>query len=204
MTTPESAPPQLSPDGHWWWDGTEWTPASEAARAQATVQEQAVPEQQVQEQAVPEPAQQVVPYGSVLPAQVPGGGGSGRGRLLGALAAVLVAGVAAGAFLFLSGGDEAPVAAPRPTATTQPKTDPKSLINKALIMAANAQEAYFVDEGGYTPRLKDLEAGGYVPTPGVRITILSATKTRYCMKAASSGWALFYASDGGGVTKHCA
>lgn len=25
-----TAPPQLSPDGHWWWDGTAWVPASEA------------------------------------------------------------------------------------------------------------------------------------------------------------------------------
>ena len=23
-----SAPPQLSPDGHWWWDGQQWIPAS--------------------------------------------------------------------------------------------------------------------------------------------------------------------------------
>ena len=22
-----SAPPQLSPDGHWWWDGHQWIPA---------------------------------------------------------------------------------------------------------------------------------------------------------------------------------
>jgi hypothetical protein len=25
---PASAPPQLSPDGHWWWDGTQWVPAT--------------------------------------------------------------------------------------------------------------------------------------------------------------------------------
>ena len=28
MTQPV-APPQLSPDGHWWWTGTDWVPASE-------------------------------------------------------------------------------------------------------------------------------------------------------------------------------
>ncbi|MDT7571357.1 MAG: hypothetical protein QOE05_1531 [Actinomycetota bacterium] len=29
-----AAPPQLSPDGHWWWDGTQWVPAGEAATSQ--------------------------------------------------------------------------------------------------------------------------------------------------------------------------
>jgi hypothetical protein len=24
-----SAPPQYSPDGHWWWDGQQWIPALE-------------------------------------------------------------------------------------------------------------------------------------------------------------------------------
>jgi hypothetical protein len=26
-----TAPPQLSPDGHWWWDGTQWVPADHLA-----------------------------------------------------------------------------------------------------------------------------------------------------------------------------
>jgi hypothetical protein len=26
-----SAPPQLSPDGQWWWNGTQWVPANAAA-----------------------------------------------------------------------------------------------------------------------------------------------------------------------------
>lgn len=28
-----TAPPQLSPDGHWWWDGAAWVPASQAPGA---------------------------------------------------------------------------------------------------------------------------------------------------------------------------
>jgi hypothetical protein len=28
--TPSLAPRQLSPDGNWWWDGTQWTPAQQA------------------------------------------------------------------------------------------------------------------------------------------------------------------------------
>jgi hypothetical protein len=26
-----AAPPQLSADGYWWWDGTQWTPAASAS-----------------------------------------------------------------------------------------------------------------------------------------------------------------------------
>jgi hypothetical protein len=31
---PFAAVPQLSADGYWWWDGTQWTPAATAAIAQ--------------------------------------------------------------------------------------------------------------------------------------------------------------------------
>ena len=40
--TPAPAPPQLSPDGQWWWDGQQWIPAARAA-AQAAVPVAAVP-----------------------------------------------------------------------------------------------------------------------------------------------------------------
>jgi hypothetical protein len=30
VPTQATAPPQLSPDGHWWWDGTQWLPAASA------------------------------------------------------------------------------------------------------------------------------------------------------------------------------
>jgi hypothetical protein len=32
-----TAPPQLSPDGHWWWDGTAWIPAAERPGAPVIV-----------------------------------------------------------------------------------------------------------------------------------------------------------------------
>jgi len=41
MTSTAGAPPQLSPDGHWWWDGQQWCPHSpeaQAATAQAAAQ----------------------------------------------------------------------------------------------------------------------------------------------------------------------
>lgn len=31
--SPTAAPPQLSPDGQWWWDGQQWTPAQQPAES---------------------------------------------------------------------------------------------------------------------------------------------------------------------------
>jgi hypothetical protein len=31
VTAVPTAPPQLSPDGHWWWDGAQWVPAAHLA-----------------------------------------------------------------------------------------------------------------------------------------------------------------------------
>ncbi len=36
MTTPGGAPPQLSPDGQWWWDGQAWLPAAQAPESTIT------------------------------------------------------------------------------------------------------------------------------------------------------------------------
>jgi hypothetical protein len=35
MQPPPSSPPQWSPDGQWWWDGTRWRPRNEPAPAPA-------------------------------------------------------------------------------------------------------------------------------------------------------------------------
>ena len=37
MTQPV-APPQLSPDGHWWWNGTEWVPADQRPMPEPVVE----------------------------------------------------------------------------------------------------------------------------------------------------------------------
>jgi hypothetical protein len=38
MQPPPSSPPQWSPDGQWWWDGTRWRPRNEPVPAPAPVQ----------------------------------------------------------------------------------------------------------------------------------------------------------------------
>lgn len=39
--SPPVAPPQLSPDGHWWWDGVQWTPARQGLDATGALPQQA-------------------------------------------------------------------------------------------------------------------------------------------------------------------
>ena len=41
--TADAAPPQLSPDGYWWWTGTEWVPAADLFAATVPAQQQAEP-----------------------------------------------------------------------------------------------------------------------------------------------------------------
>ena len=55
MTQPV-APPQLSPDGHWWWDGTEWVPAAQRPAVPEQPQPQPQPQPEPQQEAQPAPA----------------------------------------------------------------------------------------------------------------------------------------------------
>lgn len=43
--SPPAAPPQMSPDGHWWWDGLQWTPARRSPASTDPVPEAAQPAQ---------------------------------------------------------------------------------------------------------------------------------------------------------------
>jgi Tfp pilus assembly protein PilE len=84
MTQP-SAPPQLSPDGHWWWTGTEWVPAAQqptpeqAPEPVETVPAQSTPEWAVQAYAAPTPQAYSAPgyaaptYGTQVYAPAPSG-----------------------------------------------------------------------------------------------------------------------------------
>jgi len=225
MTVPGAAPPQLSPDGHWWWDGAQWQPASDAAKAQVAAQ--AAPQAEVPAQAVV-PAEQVVPtqavpatepvvpaqampFGSVLPAQAPASGRSPGGslpggpRLLIAVAAVAVLGVLAAAYVFLLGGSDEPTtpAAPRVTAPTQPKAVTLEELGKAVNAAATAQMAYSIDNNRFTTRMADLVDTGYQPTPGVRITIRSVSRSTFCLSGTSGGRTVFFEARSGLSMRPC-
>jgi hypothetical protein len=120
--TADSAPPQLSPDGYWWWTGQEWVPAANLfaaavpAASAASVPQQAEPEPAVHAEYVPAghyapveqyvvaeqiPAQQSwdrrvqqLPAFEILPASAepPTKRGRGRSTFAAAVAAVLVVG----------------------------------------------------------------------------------------------------------------
>src|SRR4051812_45594478 len=60
MDTAQTAPPQLSPDGHWWWNGQEWVPAPAPAATVAMQPQQSVQAQQPQQAVQPvQPAPQL-------------------------------------------------------------------------------------------------------------------------------------------------
>lgn len=230
MTTPGAAPPQLSPDGHWWWDGTQWQPASDAAKAQVAAQaaqqaqahqqahqqvqahQQAqVPMQAVPAQVVPESqpvaAAQAMPFASVLPAQAQPSGRSlpGGPKALIVVAVVAVLGVLAAAYVFLLGGSDEPTtpAAPRVTAPVQPKVLSLEELGKAVNEAATAQMAYSVDNNRFTTRMADLIETGYQPTPGARITIRSVSRSTFCLSGTSGGRTVFFEARSGLSLRPC-
>ncbi len=63
----ESAPPQLSPDGYWWWTGAEWVPAADVPEAAANPQVQPEPEPALE----PEPVAASWAPPAAQPEQVP-------------------------------------------------------------------------------------------------------------------------------------
>ena len=80
--TADAAPPQLSPDGYWWWTGTEWIPAAQLfsqqlpelpRQVQAQDREQTQPEQAQPEQAQSQQTQsqqtQLEPVHAYAPAE---------------------------------------------------------------------------------------------------------------------------------------
>jgi hypothetical protein len=110
--TADAAPPQLSPDGHWWWTGAEWVPAAqryapvvppEPTHAVQPVEQPFIPVQQLS------PVFEILPATAAVPIPV-----RKRSRLLTAIAgsavtAVVIAGGAAyGVGHYLGGGGQQP------------------------------------------------------------------------------------------------
>jgi hypothetical protein len=122
--TADSAPPQLSPDGYWWWTGTEWVPAANLfAPSIPTVPRQTVPAdaQPVEQYAPVEdyiiPAQAVpttqLPVFEILPAYAaapPQKASRLRATIAASTASVVLvgAGAALGVNHYLGGGGQQP------------------------------------------------------------------------------------------------
>lgn len=120
--------------------------------------------------------------------------------------------VALGAALVLAGcGSDDPAAPPSPPATTAvagPVVTPTFLtrdpqvIASTLRNAATAEESYFLDAGTYTKKMADLVAEGLPSETRVKLRIISASKTRYCLSGEGrAGLVYYYDSKDGKITR---
>jgi len=201
MTTP----PQYSPDGQWWWDGTQWVPAAQA------------PQQQPQAPVPPAyPQQQLPPYQVVPPQKSDGkaigsliasvlwvcGIGSVVGVVLGHLsrgqarrqgrppAGLAMAGLVLGYLgLVVTIGVVVAVVAFSDPILHSAKRDAE------LQSASDAQRSFHRATGRYSTSLDELRPYGYRDYDGkVDVTVIEANETDYCMTTRILGHD-FYVSD---------
>lgn len=197
MTTP----PQYSPDGQWWWDGTRWVPAAQAPQPTWPA---ATPQQ-------PFPAYQPVApektdgkaVGSLISSVVwVCGIGSVVGVVLGHLsrgqarregrqpAGLAMAGLVLG-YLGLVGtiAITLTVVAFRDPIVHSAKRDAE------LQSASEAQQSFHRATGQYSTSVEGLRAYGYDDFDGkVDVVVIRATATDYCMTTRILGHD-FYVSD---------
>lgn len=179
-----TAPQQFSPDGQWWWDGTQWVPAQQA----------------------PAPAQQYVPYGA--PPQ-PAGGSDGKAIAslilsilwiggIGSLIAIILghlsrsgarktnrqpSGVAlAGVIIGYIGLVGAAVVASLVIAFGG-KISHAIQADDTLNSISDAESNYHDTNGQYTGDLSTLQQYGYHPRKDVAVQLISATSDTYCFSA---------------------
>lgn len=220
MTQP-SAPPQLSPDGHWWWNGTEWVPADQRPA-------EPVPEQPALYTPPVPPTVPAQPqgYGSPQPALPTGVDGLAIASLvlslvwlggLGSVGAIVTghmsrskarregrqpSGIAlAGLILGYLGAAFITVAILAaiaiPVFLNQQQKGTAAEVKANLRNAAVAEEAFATDHGGYAP---DTATLGFAPTQGVEVVVLRASATDYCLGARKLTQVFYYDSSNGGLT----
>lgn len=220
MTQPV-APPQLSPDGQWWWNGTEWVPAA---------QRPVVPEQPPALSGYAPPVTVVPAYGTApAPATndglaiaslvmsllwVMGLGSVGaivtghlsrskarrEGRQPSGLAlAGLIIGYVGAAFMVVA----VLAAVAIPVFLNQRVTADNADVKASLRNLATAEEAYATDHGAYTEDLSALETGGYAPDSTVQVRIFRADETGYCLGGHKDTSTYYYSSGTGLGTVPC-
>ena len=197
MTQPSAAPPQLSPDGHWWWDGTAWVPAEQRHQpAVPAAAQPAQPAQPVWPAAAPAPARHdglaitslvssllwVMGLGSVV-AVVTGHLSRSRAKQEGrepsglALAGLVIGYL--GVSLMVVG---VLAAVAIPVFLNQSAKSDTADVKSALRNAAIAEESGFVSSNAYGGT-DLLEQQGWTPDPGVRLQVARVTPDDYCLVA---------------------
>lgn len=107
---------------------------------------------------------------------------SGNGRqlaVLGGIAAALV--LAVGGFIWLQGEGKKTATKVANTVETPIVKAHQTVEIMDLQQASQAEETYLTDHSSYATSVSDLT--GFVPSPGTRITVVSATATAYCLRA---------------------
>lgn len=202
MTT---APPQYSPDGRWWWDGTQWLPAQPQGYGYA-----------------PYPYAQPQPTdGKAIASLVTGivwfwGLGSIAAVILGHLSRSEAknqnrnpSGMALAGLILGYVGIVGAILLVSLVLVGTGKVDSVSNSGSARVVVggdlgfqlrelAKAEEAYFTDNGSYTQDTTALQDYGWY---GGLAFVVNADETSYCLQGTDGGAALFLSSDGDGVTE---
>ena len=198
--------PQYSPDGQWWWDGTQWIPAYGYAAAPCTGYP-AYP-------APPASNHDGKAIGSLIAALV---GGCGVGSLVAvvlghlsrsearregrepsgmALAGLIIGYVglalaAAVLAVFVIGFS---LSTSFDTGYVDGQLDAGPAA-EALHDAADAEEGFRVDHGVYASTIAGLYPYGYVDRDGVTVAVRWVSGLRYCLQASSAEQTLYLSSE---------
>lgn len=224
MTTP--APPQFSPDGQWWWNGTQWVPAAQAAAPQGYPPPGygqpygQAPGYGYQPYAQPQPTDGKAIASLVLGLIWVWGLGSITAVILGhlsrrdakkenrapsglALAGLILGYVGiAGAALFLSilfvfGDGEVASISRSGTVEISPQSETRTRFEMQTL--ASAEEAYFVDNARYTADQNELSSYGW-PGYSDTVVVLRADSTSFCLQGTAGEKDLYLSNDVRGIT----
>ena len=198
MTT---APPQYSPDGRWWWDGTQWVP-TQAYGYQPSPYSQPQP---TDGKAIASLVCGIVwTWGPTSIAAIvlghlsrreakqqnrPPSGMALAGLILGYVG--LAGAVLLVSLLFVGGG----VHVQSVSGTAQ--VFPAQSIRAELVDLGKAEETYFTDNMTYTQDESLLSDYGWT---GGDVLIASADETSYCLQGVDGTTPLYLSSNGKGVT----
>lgn len=218
-TTQPTAPPQLSPDGQWWWDGAQWVPAPPQPVAPAAPPWESSPAQPAWGSApVGYQPQRSGPDGLAIASLVLGviwlgGLASFVAVILGHVSrskakrsgrepsGLALAGLILG---YVGCVFSIPVLAAIaiPAFLDQRDQGYEATVKSDLRSAAVVQEELYTDYDSYVDTMTLFS--DFTPADGVELEVLDFSATSYCMAAQKAGQVWYLTSDGTLTTTPCA